>query len=81
MTKRACQRARQNGRQVSPTSINDALLHEHIPTEFLVQDVYSDDGKARHIILTLPRQLKALGKRKIWKMDGTFYVSTYHMQG
>ena len=50
-------------------------MPQHIPKDFLVGDVWSADGKARHIILSTPDQRKQLVSKKVLYIDGTFSVS------
>ena len=74
-TKRLVNSRRQKKRPKCPTSLEDMLMTEHIPDDFLIGDVWSPDKKARHIILSSKKQLRVLGTRQIIYIDGTFRVN------
>ena len=68
---------RKDNRPKCPSTIEDALLMQHIPKDFLIADVKSPDSQAGHIVLSTADQLMALADRLVWYIDATFYVSIY----
>lgn len=73
--KRLVNRRREKMRPKCPSTLDEELMSEHIPKDFLIGDVRSPDNKARHIILSSKKQLSILANKLVLYIDGTFEVS------
>lgn len=72
--KRNSNRKREKNRPKCPSTIEEELLNQHIPPDFLISDELSPDGCARNLIFATDEQLRILGERVIWYIDATFKV-------
>ncbi len=70
---RAANRFRRVNKPADPSDVNFVLDAEHIPADFLVDDIRVDNG-GRHIIFATPTMLHLLAKAKHWFVDATFKV-------
>ena len=69
---RAANRLRQQLRPNEPAGCDFDISMEHIPDDFLVEDIRVEG--ARHIVFSAPHQQELLGKAKTWYCDGTFKI-------
>ena len=66
---RAANRLRREHHPDEPPGLNFELAEDHIPEDFLVQDI-SMDG-ARHVIFSAPHQLALLACARTWYIPST----------
>ena len=69
---RTANRQRKKKRPKYPQSLDFILVEEHIPENFLRDDI-EVDGQ-HHLIFASDHMLDLLSKAKTWYMDGTFRV-------
>ena len=72
MLKRTCNYRRQKRRPLDPQSLDNEILYDHIPDDFLIADIKLNG--ARHLMFATTKQLRLLGKADVWYLDGTFDV-------
>ena len=70
---RAANLHRQKDRAPEPATLDFELSLQHIPSNFLREDIKVEDR--RHLLFSTDRQLELLKGAKRWYVDGTFDVS------
>lgn len=69
---RVANKKRQGRRPKHPRDLTFDLDKDHVPNDFVLEDVFVDD--ARHLIFSSSKQRDILKEAKTWYCDGTFRI-------